>query len=71
MRAVYHNDPAQLRHQLDFSNWQLDPAVATEFFESAKAAAATPMAFAHPAQKLVPSITPPRSKATIPPSKAR
>ena len=68
VRAVYLNDPAQLRHEMELSNWQLDPAVATEFFESAKAAAATPMAFAHPAQKLVPTIQPPsRSKATIPP----
>ncbi len=71
VRAAYLNDPAQLRHEMELSNWQIDPPVATEFFESAKAAAATPMPFAHPAQKLVPNIKPPsRSKATIPPSKA-
>ena len=50
VRAVYLNDPAQLRHEMELSNWQLDPAVASEFFESAKAAAATPMGFAHPAR---------------------
>jgi hypothetical protein len=26
-RAVFRNDPAQLRHQLEFTNWQLDIAV--------------------------------------------
>ena len=24
VRAVYRNDPAQLRHQVEFSDWQLD-----------------------------------------------
>src|SRR5271166_4200442 len=27
VRAVYLNDPAQLRHELAFSKWQLDPVV--------------------------------------------
>jgi hypothetical protein len=72
VRAVYLDDPAQLRHQMELSNWQLDPAVASEFFESAKAAAATPMGFAHPAQKLLPSAKPPsRSRTTIPPRKTQ
>jgi hypothetical protein len=57
VRAVYLNDPAQLRHEMELSNWHLDPAVASEFFESAKAGSANRIAFASP--KL-----PPAYKAT-------
>jgi hypothetical protein len=48
VRAVYLDDPAQLRHDMMLSNWQLDAAVASEFFESEKAAAANRIAFAKP-----------------------
>ena len=33
------DDPAQLRHEMELSNWQLDPAVAPEVCESEKASA--------------------------------
>jgi hypothetical protein len=49
VRAIYRNDPLALRHQVDLSNWQLDPAVAPETFVSAKAQTAGRMAFAAPA----------------------
>ena len=49
VRAMYRADPMALRHQVDFSNWQLDPAVAPDTFASAKAQAAGRIAFASPA----------------------
>lgn len=48
IRAVYRSDPARLRHQLEITNWQIDPAVPADSFGSAKAAKANPMPFAHP-----------------------
>jgi len=48
MRAVYLDDPAQLRHDMELSNWQIDPAIPAGAFSSAKAAAAPRMPFAHP-----------------------
>ena len=49
IRATFRTDPLRLRHELDLSNWQLDPAVPPETFASAKAQAAGRMAFAAPA----------------------
>ncbi|MBL8538748.1 MAG: DUF2092 domain-containing protein [Betaproteobacteria bacterium] len=48
VRAVYLADPLQLRHEMELSNWQLDSPVATEFFESAKAANANRISFGSP-----------------------
>ena len=63
VRAIYMNDPAQLRHEMELSSWHLDPAVASEFFESAKAASAPRIAFARP--KLPPAYkAPPKAKPT-------
>ena len=59
VRAVYRDDPAQLRHQMELSNWQLDVAVPTELFASEKAAAATPISFVHPNAKPTPGAMPP------------
>jgi hypothetical protein len=70
VRAVYLNDPAQLRHEMELSNWHLDPAVASEFFESAKAGSANRIAFANP--KLPPAYkAPPKGKPakSSPPTK--
>jgi hypothetical protein len=73
VRAVYLDDPAQLRHEMELSNWQLDPAVATEFFESAKAASANRISFASPElprmQKPPADAKTPKSKS--PPTKTR
>ncbi len=49
IRAMYRADPLALRHQVDLSNWQLDPVVAPDTFTSAKAQTAGRMAFAAPA----------------------
>ncbi len=59
LRAVYRNDPLRLRHQMELSHWQLDPAAAADAFATAKAATAVPMAFAHPAAKPAAGLQPP------------
>ena len=58
MRAVYRRDPLQLRHEMEISNWQLDPGVAPEEFASEKAKGATRIKFAHPSRKLPPGAKP-------------
>jgi hypothetical protein len=48
MRAIFAADPLALRHELEFSNWQLDPVFPPDTFASAKAQSAGRMAFASP-----------------------
>jgi hypothetical protein len=48
IRAVYRDDPSRLRHQMELSNWRLEPAVAADAFKSAKAANAKHIEFARP-----------------------
>jgi hypothetical protein len=48
VRAVYLDDPARLRHQIEFSGWKLDGAVAADAFASPRAAGATRIEFARP-----------------------
>jgi hypothetical protein len=48
LRAVYASDPLMLRHDLEMSNWKIDPAVASDAFVCSAAAAAKPMPFARP-----------------------
>jgi hypothetical protein len=59
IRAVYRNDPVQLRHQLELTNWQLDHAVPADSFASSRASAATHIGFARPDPKLPPGNRPP------------
>jgi hypothetical protein len=63
IRAVYRSDPSRLRHQLELTNWQIDPAVPADAFGSATAAKANPMPFAHP--------NPKRTAANSPPAKGK
>jgi hypothetical protein len=58
VRAVYRDDEARLRHQLEFSNWQLDLSVPADAFASASAGSAKPMPFAHPNPQSVPGFKP-------------
>jgi hypothetical protein len=58
-RAIYRNDPARLRHQLELSNWKLDIDVPADVFASASAASAKPIAFAHPNPKPPAGTKPP------------
>jgi hypothetical protein len=54
-RAVFRNDPSQLRHEADFSDWRLDLAVPENAFTSAKAANAARIPFARPdAERIAP-----------------
>jgi hypothetical protein len=58
VRAVYRKDPLLHRHEMDISNWQLDPAVTEGDFVSAKAKDAKQIKFAHPSTKLAPGVKP-------------
>ena len=48
MNAVFRGDPLRLRHQLEMSNWKLDPVIAAEAFASMKTADAKSVPFAAP-----------------------
>jgi hypothetical protein len=48
-RAIFAGDPLQLRHEMELSNWQMDPAIAPDAFVATKAQSAGRMAFAAPA----------------------
>ena len=47
-RAVYRNDPAGLRHQAEYSNWQIDVSVPPDAFTPKGTDNATPIPFARP-----------------------
>lgn len=55
VRAVYAADPLQLRHELELSDWRLDPVIAPETFTAQKAQSAQRIAFDNPA-KLPPGV---------------
>jgi hypothetical protein len=60
VRAVFHADPQHLRHEIEFSNWQLNPKITPGTFTSSKASAAKPMAFNRPDLPSLPAgIKPP------------
>jgi hypothetical protein len=50
-RAMYDDDPMQLRHSVQFSNWDLNPVVADNEFTTSRAAGADRIAFSNPAVK--------------------
>lgn len=65
LHAVYRTDLTQRRHQIDFTNWQLDLAVPADTFASTRAANAKHISFANPNPTFVPSAAPPaKSKAS-------
>ena len=57
-RAVYRNDPAQLRHGVMFSKWQMDSVIPADTFESQSAARAKRIPFARPDEPLPPGTKP-------------
>jgi hypothetical protein len=59
VRAVFLADPARLRHEMELSNWQLDPIVPADAFASSSATSATRIAFTRPDLKLPPGLKPP------------
>jgi len=58
VRAVYSADPQRLRHELELSNWQIDPTLAPDAFASQKAQAGKHIAFANPAAAPPPGVKP-------------
>lgn len=65
LRAVYRDDPAQLRHQLELSNWRLDVALPASTFAAPRAAAsAKRIPFARP-DPMPPAGEPPANE--VPP----
>jgi hypothetical protein len=58
LRAVYSADPLRLRHDMELSNWQLDPQLASDTFSTQKAQGAQPIAFAHPVSAPPPGVKP-------------
>jgi hypothetical protein len=58
-RAVFLADPSRLRHEIEFSQWQLDPAVPAEAFASSSATSAPRIAFTRPDLKLPSGLKPP------------
>src|SRR5437899_5937645 len=61
MRAVFRGDPLQLRHQVELSNWKLDPVIAAEAFAALNTANAKKIAFATPKPPKTPR--PPKTKS--------
>jgi hypothetical protein len=59
LRAVYADDLAQLRHQMELSSWRLDPALPPDAFASSRASSATRIPFAPPSVSLPPGAKPP------------
>ena len=58
VRAIYSADPLVLRHELDLSNWQIDPTIPPEAFSSPQAQSAQHIAFAHPMAAPPPGVKP-------------
>ncbi len=59
LRAVFRADSLTLRHQLEFSNWQLDPPIPADTFTCAKAGAAMHIKFARPDPMVPEGFKPP------------
>jgi hypothetical protein len=63
LRATFRADKLRLRHELQFSDWKIDPVFPADTFASPKAQAAGRMSFASPAP-------PPKGVKSIVPAKA-
>ncbi len=61
LRAIFANDPLQLRHDLEMSDWKLDPPVPADSFASASAGAANRIQFARPEPRLPEPVKAPQS----------
>lgn len=59
LRAVFVNDPTQMRHGMELTDWQIDPSIPADTFTSAKADAAKRIAFARPDPWAPPRFAPP------------
>jgi hypothetical protein len=61
LRAIYVDDPLQIRHNLVITNWQLDPTIPADSFSTTKASGAKRIPFASPT--LPPGMAKPTSAA--------
>jgi hypothetical protein len=59
LRAVYRNDPARLRHQMELSKWWLDLSIPPDVFAPAGAGSAKHIEFTRPDPQLPPGLKPP------------
>lgn len=59
LRAVFRDDSLTLRHQLELSNWQLDPTIPPDTFTCAKAGGAMRIKFARPDPMVPEGFKPP------------
>jgi hypothetical protein len=59
LRAIYVDDPLQLRHDLEISNWKLDSEVTPGAFAPSAASSAKRIKFAHPNPPPPPGAKPP------------
>jgi hypothetical protein len=66
LRAIYVDDPLRLRHQLELSNWKIDPTLSADVFGSAKATAAKHIKFARPDAPLPPGNAKPKTVVRTP-----
>jgi hypothetical protein len=63
MRAVYRADPLRLRHDMEITNWKIDPAIAADAFSLTTPKDAHPIDFAHPAAKPAAAPSKPAGKS--------
>ncbi len=66
IRAMFAADPLKLRHDMQLSNWQIDPAHAADTFASAKAQTAPRIPFSKPVAVPPPPGSKPAPKAAKP-----
>jgi hypothetical protein len=66
LRAIFADDPLQLRHRLELSNWRIDSAIPADVFGSAKATAAKHIKFARPDAPLPPGSAKPTATIESP-----
>jgi len=57
-RAIYMKDPYQLRHQMDLSNWEIDPAIPADAFTAPNPEGVRRIPFAHPESWVPPGAKP-------------
>jgi hypothetical protein len=61
-RAVFLADPAHLRHDLELSDWQIDPVIPDDAFAPSNTAGATRIKFARPDATKLPLGVPAKRK---------
>jgi hypothetical protein len=71
MRAIFADDPQQLRHDLEMSNWQVDTPIPADAFATPNAANAKKIAFAAPEPVAPPKAAAPAKAPAKTPAKPK